>query len=177
MKRRDFLKSAAIVIPAAGFEGIALGQSGALPPLDGIHPVEAGQDRFGETHSLGFYRDTSGPALVSVTALLDAPIDLLRGKILMKNAEIDRQWEGEVKITAVPGELRQVFSNLLANSLDALNSGGHITIRVKEFRDVERPRIQITFVDDGRGIPREMQPKIFDPFFTTKGNHGTGLGL
>ena len=59
MKRRDLLKSAAFVLPAAGFpaagfEAFALGQSAALPPNCGIHPVEAGQDRFGETHSLGY---------------------------------------------------------------------------------------------------------------------------
>ena len=59
MKRRNFLKSAASVLPAAGFpaggfEVFALGQSAALPPTGGIHPVEAGQDRFGETHSLGY---------------------------------------------------------------------------------------------------------------------------
>lgn len=61
MKRRDFLKSAAVVLPAAGFpaagfEAFALGQSAAVPPSGGIHPVEAGQDRFGETHSLGYSR-------------------------------------------------------------------------------------------------------------------------
>jgi quercetin dioxygenase-like cupin family protein len=59
LKRRDLLKCAAFVLPAAGFpaagfEAFALGQSAALPPTGGIHPVEAGQDRFGETHSLGY---------------------------------------------------------------------------------------------------------------------------
>jgi quercetin dioxygenase-like cupin family protein len=59
VKRRDLLKSAAFVLPAAGFptagfEALTLGQSAALPPSGGIHPVEAGQDRFGETHSLGY---------------------------------------------------------------------------------------------------------------------------
>ena len=59
MKRRDFLKNAAIAVPSAGlpaarFEAFALGQRAAAPPSGGIHPVEAGQDRFGETHSLGF---------------------------------------------------------------------------------------------------------------------------
>jgi hypothetical protein len=59
MKRRDFVKSAAYLVPAtglpaAGFEAFALGQSAALPPTGGIHPVNAGQDRFGETHSLGY---------------------------------------------------------------------------------------------------------------------------
>ena len=59
VKRRNFLKSAAALLPAAGFpaagfEAFALGQSSAPPPSGGIHPVEAGQDRFGETHSLGY---------------------------------------------------------------------------------------------------------------------------
>jgi hypothetical protein len=59
VERRDFLKRTAFVlpavgIPAAGFEAFALGQSTALQPSGGIHPVEAGQDRFGEAHSLGY---------------------------------------------------------------------------------------------------------------------------
>jgi quercetin dioxygenase-like cupin family protein len=59
VKRRDLLKTAISVLPAAGFsaagfEALALGQSAVLPPTGGIHPVEAGQDRLGETHSLGF---------------------------------------------------------------------------------------------------------------------------
>ena len=59
MKRRDLLKSAVSVLPAAGFpaagfEAFAFGQSPAPPPAGAFHPVEAGQDRFGETHSLGY---------------------------------------------------------------------------------------------------------------------------
>jgi quercetin dioxygenase-like cupin family protein len=54
MKRRSFLKSAAAAFPAAGFNAFALGQSVAVPAMGEVHPVQAGQDRLGETHLLGF---------------------------------------------------------------------------------------------------------------------------
>ena len=54
MKRRSFLKAAAAVFPAAGLNAFALGQSFEAAVPDGVHPVPAGQDRFGEPHSLGF---------------------------------------------------------------------------------------------------------------------------
>lgn len=71
MKRRAFLKGAAAAFPAAGMGGFALGQAGAAPG-EGVRPVGAGQDRLGETHSLGFStilfkvlpRETSGSLFV-----------------------------------------------------------------------------------------------------------------
>jgi quercetin dioxygenase-like cupin family protein len=54
MKRRSFLKSAAAMFPAAGLGTFSFGQAGSVPVVEGIHPVGAGQDRLGETHSLGF---------------------------------------------------------------------------------------------------------------------------
>jgi quercetin dioxygenase-like cupin family protein len=73
MKRRSFLKGAAAAFPVAGIGGFALGQSGVGPAALGeVHPVGAGQDRLGETHSLGFStilfkvlsRDTRGGLFV-----------------------------------------------------------------------------------------------------------------
>jgi len=54
MKRRSFLKSAAAALPAAGLKSFVLGQVAASPSPDAMHPVDAGQDRFKETHSLGY---------------------------------------------------------------------------------------------------------------------------
>jgi quercetin dioxygenase-like cupin family protein len=54
MKRRSFLKGAAAAFPVAGIGAFALGQAGAAPAAGEVHLVEAGQDRLGETHSLGF---------------------------------------------------------------------------------------------------------------------------
>jgi PAS domain S-box-containing protein len=127
--------------------------------------------------SLGFYRETSGPSEVSVTRLIDDTVDLLRGKIALKDIQVHRAWDGDVRMNAVPGELRQVFSNLLSNSLDALPPGGDILIRVKVLGGPEDPNVRVTFADNGPGIPADMHPRIFDPFFSTKGDRGTGLGL
>lgn len=127
--------------------------------------------------SLGFYRESNVPADTSVTELLESSIDLLRGKINTRHAMIDCRWKDNITVKAVAGELRQVFSNLLANALDALDTGGRITIRAKRHRGKDGAYVRILFLDSGRGIPLETQHKIFDPFFSTKGNLGTGLGL
>jgi signal transduction histidine kinase len=69
-------------------------------------------------------------------------------------------------------ELHQVFSNLFANSLQAMDDGGQISVRVLNQDD----GVKIEVSDSGLGIPEENLQKIFDPFFTTK-TRGTGFGL
>ena len=130
--------------------------------------------------SLGFYRETASPAMTSITELMDSSIDLLKGKVAAKGAQIDRDWNSNLTVVVVPGELRQVLSNLLANSLDALENGGRIRIRARGCTAAfsnRRAGVCITIADDGKGIPAEARPRIFDPFFSTKGKLGTGLGL
>ena len=73
-----------------------------------------------------------------------------------------------------PGQLNQVFLNLLMNGCDALSDGGSIWIRTRH----EDGGILLEFRDDGPGIAPEIQRRLFDPFFTTKEvGKGTGLGL
>jgi C4-dicarboxylate-specific signal transduction histidine kinase len=80
--------------------------------------------------TLGFYRESSAPTTVCVNSILDSAVDLLRSKIRLKRTEIEKQYDDSPQVTAVPGELRQVFSNLLANSLDAIEEEGTIRLRV-----------------------------------------------
>jgi signal transduction histidine kinase len=72
-----------------------------------------------------------------------------------------------------PDQMRQAFTNLSVNALEAMPHGGVFTIAVMENT---KERVSIRFSDTGKGIPRELQTKVFDPFFTTK-EGGTGLGL
>jgi signal transduction histidine kinase len=123
--------------------------------------------------SLGFYRESATPALTSVNAVLESALDLLKSKVKSKHAVIEKQWNNDVQVVGIPGELRQVFSNLLANSLDAIQEGGKINLRVT----ANQHRVRITVADNGKGISTELQQHIFEPFFTTKGTTGTGLGL
>ncbi len=129
--------------------------------------------------SLGFYRESSAPALTSVNAVLESAVDLLKNRIKAKHAVIEKQWDGDVEVPAVAGELRQVFTNLLANSLDAIDGGGTIKLRISTgaaFKNGDRC-VRVTVADNGKGIRASLRQHLFQPFFTTKGTVGTGLGL
>ena len=76
-------------------------------------------------------------------------------------------------ITADPGQLQQVFLNLMLNAIDAIREQGTITISTDRMAD---GHVQITISDSGRGIEPDIRENIFNPFFTTKPK-GTGLGL
>jgi two-component system NtrC family sensor kinase len=81
----------------------------------------------------------------------------------------------------ISGELRQVFSNLVANAIDALTaSGTRLILHVRDsvdWRDFRRRGVRVSIVDDGAGIPSDTRASLFQPFFTTKGQKGTGVGL
>src|SRR5205823_13942628 len=76
-------------------------------------------------------------------------------------------------VTAVRGELRQIFANLLVNAIDASPHQGKLRIHVGSSGD----SVLIQFADEGPGVPDKNLEKIFEPFFTTKKDVGTGLGL
>ena len=82
-------------------------------------------------------------------------------------------------MTTIPGELRQVFSNLLANSLDAIERGGQVTIRTSRGRSHRNGAqlLRVIVADNGSGIEPENLQRIFEPLFTTKVATGSGLGL
>jgi signal transduction histidine kinase len=78
------------------------------------------------------------------------------------------------RVRGFGGELNQVWANLINNALDAVHPEGHIEVTAGR----ELDRVVVHIVDDGPGIPREIQARIFDPFFTTKEvGQGIGLGL
>jgi signal transduction histidine kinase len=72
-----------------------------------------------------------------------------------------------------PDQLRQAFTNLGVNALEAMPQGGVLRVAVIENA---RGRVLVRFSDTGKGVPKEVRAKVFDPFFTTK-EGGTGLGL
>jgi signal transduction histidine kinase len=81
---------------------------------------------------------------------------------------------GLPRVTAIGGELNQVWMNLLDNALDAAGLGGNVAVTVKP----EGRSIVVRIIDDGPGIEPDIAARIFDPFFTTKPpGEGTGLGL
>ncbi len=129
--------------------------------------------------TLGFYRESTAPTTFRVVTLIDSVIDLLQAKIISTQVTVQKECDDLLEITASFGELRQVISNLVLNSLDALGEGGRVTFRASTSQDPLNgsARIRITLADSGQGIDATVLPRIFEPFFTTKGSIGNGLGL
>jgi two-component system NtrC family sensor kinase len=129
--------------------------------------------------TLGFYRESSVPTTFSVATLLNSVTDLLQAKMVSTQVVVEKQGDDLLQITAIFGELRQVISNLMLNSLDALGEGGRVTLRASSSRNPldGSSRVRITIADNGQGISAATLPRIFEPFFTTKGSTGNGLGL
>jgi signal transduction histidine kinase len=105
-------------------------------------------------------------------------LELYSPKIRESQVALEFQREA-CSVVAFPGELRQVFSNLVVNAVDAMPKGGILRIRVREGFDPRSHRrgARLMVSDSGVGIPRDQLTRLFEPFFTTKGEKGTGLGL
>jgi signal transduction histidine kinase len=129
--------------------------------------------------TLGFYRETIAPTAVRVGEMLNPLIAVLGRRARNKGIEIRPEVRQDPEIYAVAGEIRQLIANLLSNSIDAVDSGGLIRIRIGANRvnELHQTGIRITIADSGRGIPPANKSKLFEPFFTTKKDVGTGLGL
>ena len=129
--------------------------------------------------SLGLYREATSPSIFGVDTLLDSVLVLLRNRIMAKSVVVERRSYDRRELTGVFGELRQVLVNLLANSLDALDTGGTIKLRTSIVNAAGGGQrfIRITVADSGKGIAASQLSHVFEPFFTTKGELGTGLGL
>ena len=130
--------------------------------------------------TMGFYRDTTAPIDMNVGSILDDIIKLYVRKIEQKQLHIQKQFEEGCIIRAAQGEIRQVFSNILANAIEASARNGVIIVRVAScqgWTGERRSGVRVSIADQGSGIPSAIRSKIFQPFFTTKENVGTELGL
>jgi PAS domain S-box-containing protein len=130
--------------------------------------------------SLGFYRETSTPAHFKPATIVREVADFYTSRATSLGVSFVVNTSTEREVLGSAGELRQILSNLLANSLDACASGSTIRIEASSAidpRDLSRPGVRITIADTGFGIPPKHLESIFEPFFTTKKDTGTGLGL
>jgi signal transduction histidine kinase len=106
---------------------------------------------------------------------IDATLTML-GHKLGDGVEVVRDYDRSLPhISAFPGELNQVWTNLIDNAVDAMKGHGTLTVRTRPGVD---DRLVVEIGDTGPGVPDEVRNRIFEPFFTTKPiGKGTGLGL
>lgn len=122
--------------------------------------------------TLSFYRPHASGDSVDLIQLLDSALHMQRPQLLTKSIDVCRDHPGTATIQANAGELLQVFTNLIANSVDALPDQGKLHLRVSRSGN----HIHILIADNGCGIPAHQRERMFEPFSTSK-EKGTGLGL
>ena len=132
---------------------------------------------------LGFYRPQRHPALIDLEDLTRTALSVYSGRMLVRDVQLFWRIRPVPPVFTMAGELRQVISNLVRNSIEAMPSGGTISIRINRQRDYNSAStgscngVRLTVADTGEGIAPKIADKLFQPFQTTKEQSGTGIGL
>lgn len=131
--------------------------------------------------TLRFHRQNESPRKMRLSEIINDVMELFQGRLVISNVTVDRRYQDDPEVECLAGDLRQVFANLVVNSLDAMNKGGGtLTIRIRrsnDWRARQLPGMRVTLADTGCGMDRQTRHRIYEPFFTTKKESGTGLGL
>ncbi|MBN9616177.1 MAG: histidine kinase [Acidobacteriales bacterium 59-55] len=133
---------------------------------------------------LGLYRESKAPVQVDLKEMLQEILLLMEHRFSDERVTIHTDLPSSVSVDAFPAELRQVFTNLIANAAEAAGPGGEVRVSITPRGPdaysngiKQEPGATVLIADNGAGIPDDVRPRLFQPFFTTKGERGTGLGL
>ncbi|HEX7959777.1 MAG TPA: PAS domain S-box protein [Terriglobales bacterium] len=162
-----------------------LGQSTSLSEQDRKY-VQTAEQELGRMEqivkqTLGFHRQAAAPIPINMQELLRGILLLYSRKLERKNICVVERYDYTGEVPGFPAEIRQVFSNLIVNAVEAMGDGGRLILRVSQRHEWKgsqrRPGVLISVLDHGPGIKKEARHHLFEPFFTTKGEKGTGVGL
>ena len=127
--------------------------------------------------SLSFHRDTQNPIPVDLGGLMSDVVSLYDKWAATRRVRLVLERQTAPEVHGFPGQLTQVFGNLIRNATEASPSGSEVLIRVRHAVRDGHQGARVTIRDRGAGISPDVQQQIFDPFFTTKELKGSGLGL
>ncbi|HEY9851693.1 MAG TPA: AAA family ATPase [Leptolyngbyaceae cyanobacterium] len=165
-----------------------------LPKI--IYSMKEGTERIQEiSNSMRIFSrgDTSQKVPFNIHHGIDSTLLILRHRLKANDSrpaiEIVKKYGDLPEVRCYPGQLNQVFMNILANAIDALEESNkdksfaeirHHPNRITIITEIDSDRAYaiVRIADNGTGIPKEVQHRIFDHLFTTKAvGKGTGLGL
>ena len=134
-------------------------------------------DLVGAVKNFTFMDKDANRQMVDIHSGIRNTLTMLNYKLRKGNIAIIEHYDDSIpKIKAFPGELNQVWTNLIDNAIDAMEVNGKGNLEITSKHDTRFVKVYIK--DDGPGIPKEIQENIFAPFFTTKEmGKGSGLGL
>jgi PAS domain S-box-containing protein len=126
--------------------------------------------------TLGYYREHAAATKASLSDIAGHAVAIYEPRCIGAGINITTSLHSSRKLTIRRGEMMQVISNLIANSIYAMPNGGHLCVSVE---DLEGPVVGtvLTISDDGVGIAASDLPRVTEAFFTTRSTVGTGIGL
>jgi len=127
--------------------------------------------------SLAFQRDTHHPQVLDVGDLVQDVVGMYEKTASARRVRVAYHRQPTLAIRGFPGQLTQVFGNLVRNAAEAAPQGSEVVVRVRSISRRGHEGARVTIHDRGRGIPLDIRKQMFDPFFTTKELKGSGLGL
>lgn len=166
----ELLRLFDFVLPKAGRERLQAALTAAGDAVDAIRRLQS----FTRQEDTG-----TKPALLDPATLLTDVRELTRPKWSTEAERRGKQVAVEIAceptpgIKGVPGQLREVLTNLIFNAVDAIEQSGRIVLRAR----ADEHRVVLEVSDTGTGMNETVRSRCFDRFFTTKGEAGTGLGL
>ncbi len=126
--------------------------------------------------TLGYYREHAAASPASVSEIAEHALAIYEPRCTASGIAVRRSIKPSIKIVLRRGEMMQVISNLIANSIHAMREGGTLSLSVSDASSAG-DGVVLTVEDDGVGIAPKDLPKVFDAFFTTRATFGTGIGL
>jgi PAS domain S-box-containing protein len=146
--------------------------------LDYLSTAEAELGRVSHIakQTLGYYREHTAAAKASLSEIAEHAIAIYEPRCKAAGISISSSLHSAFTPTIRRGEMMQVISNLIANSIYAMPNGGHLSVTVEDTKSPVSGCV-LTIADDGVGIAPADLPKVSEAFFTTRSTVGTGIGL
>ena len=152
-----------------------------LTDVEGLQYLATAEDELGRVahiakQTLGYYREFAAASLASLAEMAEHALTVYEPRCNAAGIKIRKSLDTSTRVVLRRGEMMQVISNLLVNSIYAMSRGGTLSVSV---HDATTPGggVVLTIEDDGVGIAEKDLPKVFDAFFTTRTTVGTGIGL
>jgi len=152
-----------------------------ISDVEGIDYLSSAETELGRVshiakQTLGYYREHASASSASIADIVSHAITIYEPRCTAVGITITKSLQSKRKTVLRRGEMMQIISNLIANSIYAMPGGGVLSLCVEDTTD-SRDGIVLTVRDHGVGIPRDILPRVFDAFFTTRSTVGTGIGL
>jgi PAS domain S-box-containing protein len=131
-------------------------------------------------HSLRFHQQSADARPANLGDIMNSVVTLYLARLQALSIDVGRDYRTSDKLYCRVDDMRQAFSHLISNALDAMSEGGRLRIRIRLSRSRDgsgTTGFTIVVSDTGTGIAPELLPRVFDAFTTTKNHTGTGLGL